>query len=81
MAAINYKRTTVDKVTLKGYLDSESKTLTYTEKVDGVELEDSVLIQDYLDQFADNMVDITIQVKKEEMLDLNESNTICEEEL
>lgn len=67
MASLNYKRNITEKFDIKGALDSEAKTVTYKDK-DGNDV--SITIQDYLDKFASQCVQITIQTKSEEELTL-----------
>lgn len=67
MAALSYKKNTTEKFDVKGILDAEAKTVTYEDKDAG---EITINIQDYLDMFASMPVQITIQTKSEEELDL-----------
>ena len=69
MANLTYKKNTTEKFDVKGYLDAEAKTVTYEDKELG---EVTVVLQDYLDMFASQSVQITIQTKSEEELELNE---------
>ncbi len=66
--ALTYKKNTTEKFDVKGVLDAEAKTVTYEDKEIG---EVTVTIQDYLDKFASQMVQITIQTKSEENLEEN----------
>ena len=65
--AVSYKRNTTEKVDIKGVMNAEATTITYEVK-DAPE--ETVTIQDYLNQFASLPVQITIQTKSEEELDL-----------
>ena len=67
MAALTYKKNTTEKFDVKGILDAEAKTVTYEDKECG---EITINLQDYLDMFASLPVQITIQTKSEEELDL-----------
>ena len=69
MANLTYKKNTTEKFDVKGILDSEAKTVTYEDKESG---EVTINLQDYLDMFASLPVQITIQTKYEEELDLPE---------
>jgi hypothetical protein len=69
MANLTYKKNTTEKFDCKGYLDDEAKTITFEDKENG---EVTITIQDYLDKFASLPVQITIQTKSEEELELNE---------
>lgn len=61
--AVSYKRNTTEKVDIKGVMNAEATTITYEVK-DAPE--ETVTIQDYLNQFASLPVQITIQTKSEE---------------
>ena len=61
MANFTYKRTLTDKVTIKGILSEDGKIVTVTEK-DG---EKEVTVQDYIDKFTGNYIEITLQTKSE----------------
>ena len=67
MAALNYKKNITEKFDVKGVLDAEAKTVTYEDKDSG---QVTITIQDYLDMFSSLPVQITIQTKSEEELDL-----------
>ena len=72
MAALRYMKNTTEKFDIKGTLDAEAKTVTYEEKDEG---EVTITLQDYLDKFASQYVQITVQTKSEEELVLdNEEN-------
>lgn len=64
MANFTYKRTTEDKVTIKGMLSEDATIVTVSEK-DG---DKEVSVKDYLDKFADGYVEITIKNKSEDNL-------------
>ena len=61
MANFTYKRTLTDKVAIKGMLSEDGKIVTVTEK-DG---EKEVTVQDYIDKFTGNYIEITLQTKSE----------------
>ena len=63
-----YKRTLTDKVTIKGILSDDGTTINVTEK-DG---EKEVTVQDYVDKFKGNYIEITLQTKSEN--DLSEDD-------
>ena len=67
MAALKYTKNTTEKFDIKGYLNDEATTVTYEDKDAG---EITVTLQDYLDKFASQHVQITIQTKSEEELAL-----------
>lgn len=76
MAALSYKKNTTEKFDVKGILDAEAKTVTYEDKDTG---EVTIKLQDYLDMFASMSVQITIQTKSEEELDLPDEEMNIEE--
>lgn len=63
-----YKRTTEDKVTIKGVLSEDATTVVVTEK-DG---DKEIVVKDYIEKFADGYVEITIKNRSEN--DLNEED-------
>lgn len=77
MAALSYKKNTTEKFDVKGILDAEAKTVTYEDKDHG---EITITIQDYLDRFASLPVQITIQTKSEEELDLPDEEATIDED-
>ena len=77
MAALTYKKNTTEKFDVKGILDAKAKTVTYEDKECG---EITINIQDYLDMFASLPVQITIQTKSEEDLDLPEEEVVIGED-
>ena len=68
LANFTYKRTLTDKVTIKGMLSEDGKIVTVTEK-DG---EKEVTVQDYIDKFTGNYIEITLQTKSENDLSEDE---------
>lgn len=66
--ALTYKKNTTEKFDVKGVLDAEAKKVTYEDKELG---EVTITVQEYLDKFASQMVQITIQTKSEENLEEN----------
>ena len=61
MANFTYKRTLTDKVTIKGMLSEDGKSVTVTEK----DYEKEVTVQDYIDKFKGDYIEITLQTKSE----------------
>lgn len=61
MANFTYKRTLTDKVTIKGMLSEDGKVVTVTEK----DCEKEVTVQDYIDKFKGDYIEITLQTKSE----------------
>lgn len=61
LANFTYKRTLTDKVTIKGMLSEDGRIVTVTEK-DG---EKEVTVQDYIDKFKCDYIEITLQTKSE----------------
>lgn len=76
MTALSYKKNTTEKFDVKGMLDAEAKTVTYEDKDSG---EITINLQDYLNMFASMPVQITIQTKSEEELDLPELEATVDE--
>ena len=76
MANLTYKKNTTEKFDVKGILDAEAKTVTYEDKDIG---QVTVNLQDYLDMFASLPVQITIQTKSEEELDLPDEEVDIDE--
>lgn len=64
MANFCYKRTTEDKVVIKGELSSDGTKVIVTEKEDTKE----ILIKNYLDKFVGEYVEITVKTKSEDDL-------------
>lgn len=77
MAALSYKKNITQKFDVKGVLDDEAKTVTYEDKDSG---QVTITLQDYLDMFASLPVQITIQTKSEEELDLPEEEATVDED-
>jgi hypothetical protein len=67
--AVKYIKNTIEKVDIKGIMNEEATTITF-ERKDAPD--ETIMIQDYLNQFASMPVQITIQTKMEEELDLPE---------
>lgn len=61
---LTYKKTTTEKVTIKGVLSNDATTITYVED----KLEKTVTLQDYLDKFASMAVEFSIGCKSDEDL-------------
>lgn len=64
MANITHKRTVTEKVTIKGLLSDDGSTITVVEK----DFEREVLVQDYLNKFAGEYCELTLQTKSEDDL-------------
>ena len=65
---LTYKKTTTEKVSIKGILSDDAKNITFLED----KVERTVAIQDYLDKFAEMAVEFSIACKSEEDLIDNE---------
>lgn len=63
---LTYKKTTTEKVTIKGVLSDDATTITYVED----KAEKTATVQDYLDKFASMAVEFSIGCKSDE--DLND---------
>ena len=61
---LTYRRSTTEKVTIKGVLSDDAKTITYVED----KAEKTATIQDYLDKFASMAVEFSIGCKSDEDL-------------
>ena len=61
---LTYKKTTTEKVSIKGTLSADAKNITFLED----KVERTVAIQDYLDKFAEMVVEFSIACKSEEDL-------------
>lgn len=61
---LTYKKTTTEKVSIKGVLSDDAKSITFIEDKN----EKTVAIQDYLDKFASMAVEFSIGSKDEEDL-------------
>lgn len=66
--SLSYKKTTTEKVTIKGVLSEDATEITIVED----KVEKKLKIQDYLDKFASMAVEFSIGCKDEE--DLSESD-------
>lgn len=75
--SLKYVKNTTKKVDIKGILNEDATTITYEVK-DCPDV--TVTIQDYLNQFASLPVQITIQTKSEEELDLPEEEATVDED-
>ena len=65
---LTYKRTTTDKVTVKGVLSADGMEVTY---VDDDKNEQTVKVADLLAPFQDSPIDFSVSLKLEEDLDLD----------
>ena len=65
---LTYKRTTLDKVTVKGILSADGTEVTY---VDDDKNEQTVKVADLLAPFQDSPIDFSVSLKLEEDLDLD----------
>ena len=61
---LSYKRTMEDKVVIKGELSKDCTTIHVVDK----DFERDVVLKDYLDEFAETYVEITLKNKSEEDL-------------
>lgn len=61
---LTYKKTTTEKVTIKGVLSDDATNITYVED----KAEKTVTIQDYLNKFASMAVEFSIGCKSDEDL-------------
>lgn len=61
---LTYKKTTTEKVTIKGVLSDDATTITYVEDKE----EKTATIQDYLNKFASMAVEFSIGCKSDEDL-------------
>lgn len=68
LANFTYKKTLTEKVTIKGMLSDDGKTITVTEKNN----EKEVTVQDYLDKFKGDYIEVTLQTKSEDDLSEDE---------
>lgn len=75
--AVKYTKNTTEKVDIKGIMNEDATTITY-ERKDAPD--ETITIQDYLNQFASMSVQITIQTKMEEELDLPELEATIDED-
>jgi len=66
--ALTYKRTTTDKLTIKGLLSDDATIVTIKVKENDKEVDKEITIKDYFDNFAGEMVEISIGNKTEENL-------------
>ena len=65
---LTYKRTTTDKVTVKGVLSADGTEVAY---VDDDKNEQTVKIAELLAPFLDRPIDFSVSLKLEEDLDLD----------
>lgn len=64
MANLTHKKTVTEKVVIKGILSDNGKTITVMEK----DTEKDVIIQDYIDKFVGEYIEVTLQTKSEDDL-------------
>ena len=64
MANLTHKKTVTEKVVIKGILSDDGKTITVMEK----DAEKDVTIQDYIDKFVGEYIEVTLQTKSEDDL-------------
>ena len=64
MSNFTYRKTTEEKVTIKGILSEDASTVIVTEKNGDRE----VSVQEYLEKFSNGYVEITIKNKSEDDL-------------
>lgn len=64
MANLTYKKTVTEKVVIKGMLSDDGKIITVLDK----DTEKNVTIQDYIDKFVGEYIEVTLQTKSEDDL-------------
>lgn len=64
MANLTHKKTVTEKVVIKGILSDDGKTITVMEK----DVEKDVTIQDYVNKFVGEYIEVTLQTKSEDDL-------------
>lgn len=64
MANLTHKKTVTEKVVIKGILSDDGKTITVMEK----DVEKDVTIQDYVNKFVGEYIEVTLQIKSEDDL-------------
>lgn len=64
MANLTHKKTVTEKVVIKGILSDDGKTITVIEK----DVEKDVTIQDYVNKFVGEYIEVTLQTKSEDDL-------------
>lgn len=64
MKNLKHVKTLVEKIQIKGVLSDDGKTITVTEKDD----EFDVTLQDYIDKFRGEYLELTFSTKQEEDL-------------
>lgn len=65
---LTYKRTTTDKITVKGVLSTDGTYIAYEDENKDTQ---EVKIADLLKGFADCLIDFSVSLKAEEELDLD----------
>lgn len=64
MANLTHKKTVTEKVVIKGILSDDGKTITVMEK----DVEKDVTVQDYVNKFVGEYIEVTLQTKSEDDL-------------
>lgn len=64
---LSFKRTTTDKVTVKGLLSEDGTYITYK---DENKIEQDIKISDVLNAFKNQPIDLSVTLKSEEDLDV-----------
>lgn len=64
---LSFKRSTTDKLSVKGILSEDGTTITYTDEND---VDQDVTIADLLNAFVNQPIDLSISLKNDEDLDL-----------
>lgn len=64
---LQFKRSTTDKLSVKGILSEDCTTIVYTDEND---LEQEVKVVDLLNAFKDQFIEFGVQLKSDEDLDL-----------
>ena len=64
---LSFKRTTTDKVTVKGFLSEDGTYITYK---DENKIEQDIKVADVLNAFKNQPIDLSVTLKSEEDLDV-----------
>lgn len=64
---LQFKRTTTDKIQVKGILSEDGTTVTYE---DDNKVEQEIKVADLLNSFVNQSIDLSVSLKSEEDLDV-----------
>lgn len=64
---LSFKRSTTDKLSVKGILSEDGTTITYTDEND---IDQDVTIADLVNAFVNQPIELSISLKNDEDLDL-----------